>query len=118
MLKFSRSHRLIKKSDFQSVFEAPHKLTFKYLVALYRPNLLPHARLGVILAKKHIKLAVDRNRVRRLIREGFRHHQETLKGLDIIILLRSECTAVLRDKITLRDDIRQLWKSLEVRQKS
>lgn len=46
------------------------------------------ARLGLVVGKKHLKKAVDRNRFKRLVRESFRHHQEQLKGLDIIVLAR------------------------------
>ena len=41
-----------------------------------------------MVGKKHLKKAVDRNRFKRLVRESFRHHQEQLKGLDIIVLAR------------------------------
>jgi len=67
--------------------------------------------LGIIIAKHHLKRAVDRNLMRRLVRESFRQHKETLKGLDIIVLLRSKCTPL--DKKALRDDIDNLWLQLK-----
>ena len=44
------------------------------------------ARLGLAISKKHCKLAVSRNRIKRLVRESFRHHQATLAGLDVVVL--------------------------------
>jgi ribonuclease P protein component len=111
MYEFSRLYRLASKHDFQSVFAKPNKKAHnKYLLALYKPNQKPHARLGIIIAKHHLKLAVHRNRLRRVIRESFRQHKEALKGLDIIVLLRSECIPL--DSSELRKDIDCLWQKL------
>lgn len=110
MFEFSRNYRLLSKHDFQSVFATSNKATQKYLLALYKSNQKPYARLGIIVAKRYIKLAVNRNRLRRLIRESFRHHQEALKGLDIIVLMRSEWSPL--DNKALRVNIDNLWQKL------
>jgi ribonuclease P protein component len=60
----------------------------RFLTVLARPNGQELARLGVIIAKRHVKKAVLRNRIRRLIRENFRHQQSQLIGLDFVVLLR------------------------------
>lgn len=109
--RFSRTSRLASKRDFQSVFANGRKTTHHFLTALYVPNDRSHARLGIIIAKHHVKQAVDRNRVRRVIRESFRHHQDLLKGLDIIILMRSQC-GPSGNKKALRDDVDKLWQQL------
>lgn len=76
-------------------------------MALYSPNTLEHPRLGIIVPKHRLPSAPKRNALRRQIRESFRLIQESLKGLDIIVLLRSECTP--SDKKALRTDIEHLW---------
>jgi len=53
---------------------------------LYRTNGGQDARLGLAISKKHCKLAVGRNRLKRLVRESFRHHLAELQGLDIVVL--------------------------------
>lgn len=111
LFKFSRINRLVDKNDFQSVFAKPYKNAYRYLLALYRPNPLSLARLGIIINKRHVRRAVDRNQLRRIIRESFRHQKEALKELDIIILIRSECIP-FQDKNQLRDDIDKLWLQL------
>ena len=46
------------------------------------------ARLGMAVAKKCAKRAVDRNRLKRLARESFRQHKHSLAGFDIVLLAR------------------------------
>ena len=116
MVGFSRKYRLVSKHDFQFVFAKPRKITRKHLLLLYRPTQEDYARLGIIIGKHHVKQAVDRNWLRRIVRESFRHHKETLKGLDIIVLMRSECTPL--GKKALRDDIDNLWHTLATSSKS
>lgn len=112
-MNFSRTYRLVSKQDFQSVFAKPLKVSRRNLLALFCANPLSHPRLGIIIAKHHLKRAVDRNRFRRVIRESFRHHKESLKGLDIIVLIRSECSAL--DNKALRDDIDKLWQAISLK---
>lgn len=107
---FSSQSRLRSKQDFQSVFAKCRKITRKYLLALYIPNSWPYSRLGIIIAKHHVKRAVDRNQIRRVIRESFRQRKEIVKGLDIIVLMRSECATL--SKKALRDDVDNLWQQL------
>lgn len=107
---FSREYRLKSKQDFQAVFAKPHKSTHKYLLALTASNHLSHARLGMIIAKHHVRLAVTRNRLRRLIRESFRDHKEALKGLDIVILMRSKWSPLSNEAI--KEDLTYLWLKL------
>src|SRR3990167_10506871 len=109
MIGFPKKHRLSSKADFQFVFAKPHKIKHKSLVALYRANQKLYSRLGMVISKSIIKRAIDRNRIHRIIRERFRSHHETLTGLDIIVLIRSEWCAL--DKKSLREDIDQLWPS-------
>jgi ribonuclease P protein component len=107
---FSSKYRLNNKRDFQSLLLKPNKIGQKYLLAFYSFNHRSHARLGMIIGKRHVKRAVDRNLIRRIIRESFRGKKEALKGLDIIVLLRSECIPL--DKNSLRNEIYNLWQAL------
>ena len=51
----------------------------------YRPNDKNVARLGLIVAKKTAKLAVQRNYMRRVLRELFRINQHQLPAMDVVI---------------------------------
>ena len=87
--KFPRSSRLLSAGDYRTVFDgAKVKVSDKHLLILARPNQLSHPRVGLVIAKKHIKLAVHRNRVKRAIRESFRLANTSLPDLDIVILAR------------------------------
>jgi ribonuclease P protein component len=110
MYEFSRQYRLVNKHEFQSVFAKSNKAVQKSLLALYQPNQRSHARLGMIISKNHVRLSVHRNRLRRLIRESFRHRKEALKGLDIIVLMRSKWSPL--NNAALRDDLDCLWLKL------
>ena len=86
---FTKSARLLSSNDFQIVFnDAPLRASHQYFLLLARKNALHTSRLGLVIAKKHIRHAVERNRVKRLIRETFRVKQQQLAGIDVIVLAR------------------------------
>lgn len=86
---FTKSLRLLSSNDFQTVFnDAPLRVSHQNFLFLARQNTLNHPRLGLVIAKKHIRLAVERNRVKRLIRETFRTKQQQLPDIDVIVLAR------------------------------
>jgi ribonuclease P protein component len=52
-----------------------------------KPNGLNFSRLGLIVPKRYLPRAVDRNRARRVIREWFRRKQAQLCGQDVLVRL-------------------------------
>lgn len=77
------------KSDFRQVFEKNLKSVDAMLTVLARPNGLDRSRLGLAISKKHAPRAVDRNRIKRIVRESFMHHQPFDTAVDAVILNRS-----------------------------
>jgi len=74
------------------VFSRPNdRCSHGSLQAIFKPA--PDAmsqmgpRLGLVIAKRFLPLAVQRNRVKRLIREGFRSASSELPAVDIIVRL-------------------------------
>jgi len=43
------------------------------------------ARLGMLVSRRHAKLAVERNRIKRCIREAFRLEREALGAVDLLV---------------------------------
>jgi len=104
--KFPKQIRLNTPRDYQSVFnDVQLKSGEKAFLCLARANGLSHPRLGLIAPKKHLKLAVDRNNAKRLVRDSFRLHQADLAGLDIVVLVRSKYLKELSNQrqLTLLD---------------
>jgi ribonuclease P protein component len=56
-----------------------------FLGLVCRPNGLQHPRLGLAIARKVLPRAVDRNRIKRLVRDDFRHNQDRLPAADLVI---------------------------------
>ena len=76
-----------------------------------QPNELERARLGMAVAVRAMGGAVERNRIRRLIRESFRLHQALVPALDIVIGVRENARgAVAAD---LRASLERLWDRLK-----
>jgi ribonuclease P protein component len=80
--------RLLKARDYERVFQRPQRSTDQAFTVLARPSGRALPRLGLAIPRKHIKRAVDRNRIKRLIRESFRQHQPLLHGLDVVVMAK------------------------------
>ncbi|MBK4988584.1 MULTISPECIES: ribonuclease P protein component [Pseudomonas] len=108
---FSREKRLLTPRHFKAVFDSPTgKVPGKNLLILARENGLDHPRLGLVIGKKSVKLAVQRNRLKRLMRDSFRLNQQTLAGLDIVIVARKGLGEV--ENPELHQHFGKLWKRL------
>ena len=108
--EFPRSSRLLNAGDYRTVFNgAQLKVSDRNLLILATPNQLPYPRVGLVIAKKNVRLAVQRNRVKRIIRESFRL-QYSLPNLDIVVLARKGMGDL--DNPALRRLIEQSWQRL------
>ena len=105
---FGKPQRLLNASDFKNVFtEPPLRASHQHCLILAKPNSCKRGRLGLVIAKKHIKLAVQRNRIKRIIRESFRHQQHNLAGIDAIVLARKGLGEL--DNQTITKIVNQQW---------
>lgn len=86
---FARRYRLTKTDEFSSVFGFRRAIRGKLLMLHYqpRPDGSADARLGVVVGKKLLKRAVDRNRLKRIVREQFRRVRKDLPAVDLIVRL-------------------------------
>ena len=90
MFRLTKQSKLIKTDDFSSVFNFRKRISNKFLVMRFKPNELVYPRLGLIVAKKTAKLAVNRNYMRRVLRELFRLNQHNIASLDLVIQVQKK----------------------------
>jgi len=96
--QFKRHDRLLTAADFGRVFEKANRSRDKWFTVLCRDNEgcrdydsaaamdVVGARLGLAISKKHCRKATARNRIKRIVRESFRHHQAGLGNIDVVVI--------------------------------
>jgi ribonuclease P protein component len=108
-VSFPRTARLLKPSDFKRVFSSPTVSSDKYFKVLGRINNNGHSRLGMAVSRQVDKHAVGRNRIKRLVREYFRHAfsrdgespvGENPYGVDLVVLPRRACASICNSQVT------------------
>ncbi|MDX1526704.1 MULTISPECIES: ribonuclease P protein component [Idiomarinaceae] len=111
---YGRELRLLTPAHFQTVFNSPPvKAVTAELTVLAVPNYSDHPRLGVTISKKKAKRAVDRNRIKRKIRENFRLKQHKIPAFDIIVIAKNGVVDLSSEDLQQRLDY--LWRTLSKR---
>ena len=110
---FTRELRLLTPAQFKTVFTNPIKASSAEITLLAVPNEMQHPRLGLTVAKRHVKRANQRNRIKRVIRDSFRLNQHDLPPLDIVVLVRGGVLDI--DNEQLRKLVEKLWRKLSRR---
>jgi len=104
-----KNAKLLKAADYNHVFDKPVRSSDRYFTVLARPNKLLHARLGTAFSKKRVKLAVARNRLKRISRESFRLTEEKFSA-DYVVLAGAQCTKATNQQ--LFHSLEQHWQQL------
>ena len=84
--RFSRENRLLDAAAFRRVFKSADRSRDELFTVLSSKGRRKGARLGLAISKRNCRLAVQRNRVKRAVRESFRLHKEDLDGLDVVVM--------------------------------
>ena len=93
--------------QFKAVFEQPLRAGTPELTVLARSNSLEFPRLGLTVAKKHLKRAHDRNRIKRIVRESFRLKQHELPHADFVFVAKGGIGKL--DNAALFATLEKLW---------
>ncbi|MGH8229132.1 MAG: ribonuclease P protein component [Steroidobacteraceae bacterium] len=109
-LRFSPRRRLRRKSDFQAVYSRGRRLGDGLFAMVVRPSGSDAARLGLAVATKAAGNSVERNRIRRIIRETFRLRQRELPRMDVVVSARAAVRGARND--VLRTSLNTLWDRL------
>jgi ribonuclease P protein component len=107
---FPKSKRLLTKGDYRFVFAEPLRVSDAHLTVLARPNGTGTARLGLAISKKSLRRAVDRNRVKRIVREAFRQRHPVIPGFDVVVMARNGCAEA--SSAALRTSFNRHWNML------
>ena len=109
---YSTEVRLRCAADYKGVFDgALFKVHQPHFLFLAKHSELPNSRLGLVVAKKKVRRAHERNRVKRLARESFRLHQHQLGLLDIVIMPKMGIEAV--PNAELYQQLQFAWQKLQ-----
>jgi ribonuclease P protein component len=85
----AQANRLRKQKDIDAVFKSGRSSYNQILGFKARPNKLTQSRFTVIVSSKTVKKAVDRNRLKRRVREAVKQEWPYIKtGYDIAAVIR------------------------------
>ena len=109
---FSTDVRIHCAADYKGVFDgALFKVHQPHFLFLAKHSELPNSRLGLVVAKKKVRRAHERNRVKRLARESFRLHQQQLNDLDIVVMPKVGVDTV--SNAELHQQLQFAWQKLQ-----
>lgn len=83
-----RAHRLTGQGAFEAVFRTGRRVEGLHLTLVVAPSAVPGGRTGYVIGKKVAARAVDRNRLRRKLREVVRATRPSLPDLDVIVRVK------------------------------
>lgn len=110
MPTFPLSAKLSERHHYSGVFNAPQiRVSTRSFLILAKPSPTKRSRIGIVVAKKHIRKATRRNRVKRIIREHFRLYQPSV-SLDLVILARRPADQLSNPLVW--QDLHHLWLAL------
>ncbi|MEA2040778.1 MAG: ribonuclease P protein component [Thermodesulfobacteriota bacterium] len=87
---FPKNQRLLNREDFVNVSRSGRRYHTRHFVLIFKQNGIGVTRLGITVSKKTGN-AVQRNRIKRLIREFFRLNKSYLpQGYNIIAIAKKD----------------------------
>jgi ribonuclease P protein component len=107
---FTSAHRLHHKREFDLVYRTGRRFGDANFQLVVYPNRLPHPRLGLSISAKAVGNAVNRNRIKRLVRESFRTTSGRLPATDVVVNARSGARAATNAELSR--SLAQLWDKL------
>jgi len=88
MLRGSRRFRLTGPGAFETVFRRGRRREGAYLQMVSVAATRDCGRAGFVIGRKALPLAVDRNRVRRMLRVVLRNARPAIDAYDVIVRLK------------------------------
>jgi len=108
---FGKKKRLLSAKDYSRVFDNPDaRASHQNVLLLAKINDRAGHRLGLVIAKKNVRLAVHRNRIKRVAREFLRTRPADESAVDVVLLARRGIGNL--DNAELSSILQQQWKKL------
>ena len=108
------SESLKKNQDFRQVYRRGTSAAERQFVMYVLENGKDRNRLGISVSKK-VGNSVIRHRIRRLVKEGYRlHEQQFARGYDIIVIARTGAAGVTQAEAT--ESLLSLGAKLKIRE--
>ena len=111
--RFRPWQRLRSPPEFRHVFRHGRARRDGLFTVIVAPSGQPAPRLGLAVSKKAARLANQRNRIKRVVRESFRTAAPGLPPVDIVVIARPG--AANRSNGEIRSSITSHWKRLAKR---
>ena len=109
-LTLPAQRRLRRKTDFEAAYARGRRFGNGFFAVTARPNDIGGPRLGLAVSVKNAGNSVERNRIRRTIRESFRLHQHDLPPVDLVVSARARARDAAGEE--LRTSLALLWKKV------
>jgi len=111
--RFPRAARLTTGAEFARVFRRSARSADPYFTVLAHFHDRGEPRLGMAVSRRTARSAVIRNRIKRLVRESFRHGCDRLPCADIVVISRPP--AAEASNKTLTRSLEGHWRRLRNR---
>ncbi len=93
---FPKAERIRERHEFTEIFARARKTYSSHLILFRRSNSRQSARIGITVSRK-VGIAVVRNRIKRLIREYYRHHKaDFISGFDYSLVVKKSFSGLSR----------------------
>jgi ribonuclease P protein component len=109
-LSLPAQRRVRRKTDFDAAYARGRRLGDGFFGVTASANDKDGPRLGLAVSIRMAGGGVERNRLRRVIRESFRLHQHELPSVDVIVSARGRAKEA--SPIELRTSLAGLWKKV------
>jgi len=109
-LTFPAHKRLRRKLEFDAAYARGRRFGNGFFAVTASSNEQLGARLGMAVAVRTAGNSVERNRIRRIIRESFRLHQLELPAVDLVVSARPSARGA--PGAQLQASLAALWKKI------
>jgi len=107
-LTFPRDYRLTQSVQFKRVFGKGTRYGNGIFMMRAAPSDAGWPRLGLAVSRKCSRLAVQRHRIKRVVRESFRHERSVLPPMDYVVMCAPGAAKLSNAELRLA--LRGLWK--------